>query len=230
MDAVILAGGLGTRLRQSVSHVPKPMAPVAGRPFLEFIVSQLAAGGIDRAILSVGYMADKVIAHFGTRFGDMAIEYEVEPEPLGTGGAIRACLARCTADHALVLNGDTYLDLDLAMIQAQWHATHVPFVLARIEADTSRYGRILLTDGRVSGWSEKGTSGAGLINAGGYVVPSALMSDCKLSTPFSFENDYLKHEIHQRRFEVVPVEGIFVDIGVPESYALANQLLASRHS
>jgi D-glycero-alpha-D-manno-heptose 1-phosphate guanylyltransferase len=113
-------GGFGSRLRSVVADVPKPMAPVAGRPFLDYVLANLRAQGVRHGVLSVGYLADKVISHFGRRFGDVEIDYEVEDRPLGTGGAIAAALQHCRADPVLVLNGDTYLSLDLAALAAQW--------------------------------------------------------------------------------------------------------------
>jgi D-glycero-alpha-D-manno-heptose 1-phosphate guanylyltransferase len=114
MEAIVLAGGRGTRLQDVVPVLPKPMAPIAGRPFLEIVLCLLARKGFRRAVLSLGYMADKVVACFGDHFSGMDLIYEIEPRPLGTGGATRQALARCNADHVFVFNGDTYLDLEVA--------------------------------------------------------------------------------------------------------------------
>ena len=113
-EAVILAGGYGTRLRQVVADVPKPMAPIAGRPFLEIQLEFLARQGVGHAVLAVGYLGHVIVGHFGDRFAGIELSYAVEDSPLGTGGAIQKALRLCRGDRAVVLNGDTYLDGDLA--------------------------------------------------------------------------------------------------------------------
>ena len=107
MEAIVLAGGFGTRLRQVVADVPKPMAPIADRPFLEILLGSLARKGFSQVVLSLGFMAEKISDHFGARFAGMDIAYVVEETPLGTGGAIRLALDACTQDHVFVFNGDT---------------------------------------------------------------------------------------------------------------------------
>ena len=119
MEAILLAGGIGTRLRSVVPNLPKPMAPVAGRPFLEILLNSLAKKGFKRVVLSVGYMAEKVVSHFGYNFVGMELVYEIEETPLGTGGAVCKAIAQCNTDHVFVFNGDTYLDLEVAEVVAQ---------------------------------------------------------------------------------------------------------------
>ena len=126
MEAIVLAGGLGTRLRSTVPDLPKVMAPVCGRPFLEILLSSLATKGCRRAILSLGYLAHRVQDHFGPRFAGIDLAYEVESVPLGTGGALRRALDRCEADHVLVLNGDTYLDLEIEEVESRWQQKPLP--------------------------------------------------------------------------------------------------------
>ena len=112
MEAIVLAGGFGTRLRQVVTDVPKSMAPIAGRPFLEILLGSLARKGFQRIVLSLGFMAEKISDHFGTHFAGLELAYVVEETPLGTGGAVRLASTACTQDHVFVLNGDTYVDLE----------------------------------------------------------------------------------------------------------------------
>jgi D-glycero-alpha-D-manno-heptose 1-phosphate guanylyltransferase len=161
MEAIILAGGLGTRLRQVVSDLPKPMAPIAGRPFLEILLTFLA-----RVILSVGFMSGKIVEHFGAQYAGMALVYEVEREPLGTGGAIRAALTRCLDDHVFVFNGDTYCDLDVDGLERTWQHSRGPIVVVREVSDTARFGRVEIAGERIAAFREKGVSGTGMINAG----------------------------------------------------------------
>lgn len=226
MEAIVLAGGLGTRLREVVSDVPKVMAPVAGRPFLEILLKALARKGFQRVVLSLGYLADVVVHHFGSRFAGMELLYEIEQSPLGTGGAMRAALGRCTGEHVFVFNGDTFLDLEAADVDQQWSRHLSPIIVARDVPDTSRYGRLDVQDGRVLGFFEKGMSGPGLINAGCYVVSRGILDAFELGQAFSFETDFLPGAVKQQRFEVFVTRGHFIDIGVPADYARAQSELA----
>lgn len=226
MEAIVLAGGFGTRLRQVVPDLPKPMAPVAGRPFLEILLSGLARKGFTRIVLSLGFMAEKIIDHFGNTYLGMELVHEVETQPLGTGGAIRAALARCISDHVFVFNGDTYLDLEIDDLERLWQSAHRPVIVAREVGDTARFGRMEISDGRVSAFLEKGLSGPGLINAGCYVLPKDALDEFPLHAAFSFESEYLARYLQRIRFEGFVTHGRFIDIGVPEDYALAQTALA----
>ncbi len=238
IDAVVLAGGFGTRLRSVVPDLPKPMAPVAGRPFLEILLGSLARRGVRRAVLSLGYQADVIQRHFGTRFstaaGDVDLAYCVETTPLGTGGAIRFALDTCTGPLALVVNGDTYLDLDLNALLAAHGAGTDPVIVGRALDDAARFGRLRCEGDRVVGFSEKGADGGkggdpggpGVINSGHYLLPTALFSGSPLPAAFSFETDYLPVAVQQRRFALYLTQGAFIDIGVPDDYQRAQTSLA----
>lgn len=222
MDAVILAGGFGTRLREVVADVPKPMAPVAGRPFLEILLDVLARQGVGRVTLSTGHLAHVVSNHFGRRYAGMELHYEVESVPLGTGGAIAAALPHCRGDHALVLNGDSFVELDVQALEQRWRG--VPMMLARHVDDTSRYGRLHVREGQVVGLLEKGCSGPGLINAGVYVLPLNELAQQPIAPPFSFEVDVLMPRLAMRPYDLVVAEGLFIDIGLPDDYRRAQHL------
>jgi len=226
MEAIVLAGGFGTRLRQVVPDWPKPMAPVAGRPFLEILLTSLARKGFRRVVLSLGYMAEKVVAHFGDRFAGMELIYEIEKTPLGTGGAVRQALERCKADHVFVFNGDTFLDIEAVDVEAHWQTHHAPIIVAREVPDTARYGCLDTDNGRVLGFSEKKVAGPGLINAGCYVLPSDILDGFALGKPFSLETDFLAKSVATRRFDLFVTHGHFIDIGVPEDYTRAQTELA----
>jgi D-glycero-alpha-D-manno-heptose 1-phosphate guanylyltransferase len=226
MEAIVLAGGFGTRLRPLVSDLPKPMAPVAGRPFLEIVLGGLARNGFRRAVLSVGYLAEKIVEHFGGSFDGMSLVYEIEDTPLGTGGAVRAALEQCRGDHAFVFNGDTYLDLEVREAETLWHERGDPIIVARAVPDASRYGALLVEAGRVEGFLEKGSTARGLINAGCYVLPRDILDAYPLGLPFSLEADFLATAVRRRRFVVFETRGLFIDIGVPEDYRRAQTLLA----
>ncbi len=217
MEAIVLAGGLGTRLRDRLEGLPKPMAPVAGRPFLEILLAQLAQSGCTRVILSVGHLHEAIEKHFGSAWRGMALEYEVETTPLGTGGAIRTALVRAREQNVLVLNGDTFLQSNYAAM-IEFHANqHARMTMAvSAQPDIARYGGVVLDGNRVIGFEEKGRSGPGWINAGVYVLRANLDWPRHLHEKFSFETDYLAPEISRLSPAAYKVEGFFLDIGIPE--------------
>lgn len=228
MEAIILAGGFGTRLRQAVPDWPKPMAPVAGRPFLEIVLSSLVRKGFERAILSLGFMAETISSHFRQHFAGIELAYVVEDSPLGTGGALRLAMTACHRDHVFIFNGDTFLDLEVGCVEKVWQAHRRPIIVGREVDDTSRYGRLLVEADRVVGFAEKGVSGPGLINAGCYVLASNQLelAGFPLHQPFSVETDYLAREVALKPVDVFVTKGRFIDIGIPEDYVLAQTLLA----
>lgn len=227
-EAIVLAGGFGTRLRQVVADVPKPMAPIAGRPFLEILLGSLARKGFARVVLSLGFMAEKISGHFGARFAGLDITSVVEDTPLGTGGATRLAATACTQDHVFVFNGDTYLDLEVELLERQWQAKRHPIVVGRQVPDTMRYGQLVVDGDRIIRFAEKGIVGPGLINAGCYVLPTDALAQFPVNQPFSIETDYLVPEVARATVEVFVTEGVFIDIGIPEDYVRAQTLLAAR--
>ena len=181
MEAIILAGGLGTRLSSRLKGIPKPMAPVSGRPFLEIQLNQLSRAGCARVLLSVGYLHEVIQDHFGSFFRGMRLDYVIENAPLGTGGAIRTALARAAEDDVFVLNGDTFLQTDYAAM-LQFHTTEVVDLTIAIthQPDMTRYGGVLVEGARIVGYQEKGRSGPGWINAGTYVVKRNIVGSSRV--------------------------------------------------
>ena len=228
MEAIVLAGGMGTRLKAVVPDLPKPMAPVAGRPFLEIVLSALADKGFSRVILSVGYKAEVIVSHFGQRFSGMAISYEIEESPLGTGGAMRAAMSRCDGDHVFVFNGDTFLDVEATDIERNWSWRRTPLIIAKQVKDAERYGTLKVEGRRVLGFYEKGVHGPGLINAGCYILPTDVLDRYDIGQAFSFETDYLPEAVQRNHFEYYMTNGLFVDIGVPEDYLLAQSIFGDQ--
>ena len=226
MEAIVLAGGFGTRLREVVPDLPKPMAPVAGKPFLEILLCSLARKGFTRVVLSLGFMSEKIIAHFGDRYAGIDLVYEVETQPLGTGGAIRAALTRCMKDHAFIFNGDTYLDIEADEIELLWQTSRHPVIVVREVPDVARFGSVEMRGGRVQRFFEKGNTGPGLINAGCYVLPKYILNAFPLGSPFSLETDFFAGNLQRLRFEGFVTHGRFIDIGVPDDYARAQVELA----
>jgi D-glycero-alpha-D-manno-heptose 1-phosphate guanylyltransferase len=226
MEAIVLAGGLGTRLRPVVAEVPKVMAPVGGRPFLEIVLSQLAGQGFKRVILSLGYMAHKILAHFGHDFQGMEMVHQVEDEPLGTGGAIRYAMGQCLSDHVYIFNGDTYLEIETGPLEDLWHRWQQPVIVAREVPDTSRYGRLRTDNRKVVGFDEKDKTGPGLINAGCYLFPVQIVEEFPQKTHFSIEHDFLSSLVLKKAVRYVVAQGKFIDIGIPGDYLQAqNKLL-----
>lgn len=225
MEAIVLAGGFGTRLRELVPDVPKPMAPVAGRPFLEILLGTLSRKGFRRVVLAVGFMAEKISCHFGKQFAGMELVYVVEEQALGTGGGARLALANCEQDHVYIFNGDTFLDLEVDAVERLWQIHRHPIIVGRAVPDTARFGRLLVENGRVTGFAEKGQMGPGLINAGCYVFRREQLDAFAANEKFSLETDYLTYAVKQTRMEVFVTEGVFIDIGIPEDYLRAQRLL-----
>ncbi|MGB6975674.1 MAG: nucleotidyltransferase family protein [Terracidiphilus sp.] len=253
MEAILLAGGLGTRLRSRLTNVPKCMAPVGGRPFLEILLDQLCAAGCSRAILSVGHLRHVVMQRFRESYRGLPIDYVVETSPLGTGGAIRLALGSVRQSCALVLNGDTFLAIDLQKLLASHtaHGAAMTMAIKEVE-DTGRYGGVVVKDGEVIGFREKNRSGAGQtnagqaskgqaskgqaskgwINAGVYVLNTAFPWPEKLgpdavSNRFSFETDLLALHLARIRPRAFPCAGYFLDIGVPQDLDRAQCELAN---
>lgn len=222
----MLAGGFGTRLSQVVTAVPKPMAPIRGRPFLEILLALLAAKKVQRVVLALGHMADAIRRHFGGAFAGLQIDYVIEEAPLGTGGAIRLAMTQCDQDHVFVFNGDTYLDLEIASVEQHWQRERAPIIVGREVPSTARYGRLTVERGRVTGFAEKGQPGPGVINAGCYVLNRGQLDAYSLNTPFSIEQDYLGKAVVRERFDLFMTRGQFIDIGVPEDLERAQRELA----
>lgn len=217
MEAIILAGGLGTRLRSRLSGIPKPMADIDGRPFLAILLDRLADSGVTRILLSIGYLSEAIINYFGTEWRHMKIAYVQEASPLGTGGAIRCALADAHADSVLILNGDTWLETDYRAIMNFHNAQHatITLALAWVE-DRGRYGGVNTVDGRVTGFQEKGSDGPGWINGGVYAVRRDFPWPANLPNKFSFETDVLLPHLAHLQHAVYETKGYFLDIGVPE--------------
>lgn len=226
MEAIVLAGGMGTRLRTVVTDLPKPMAPVAGRPFLELLLRSLASKGFTRVILSTGYMAEKISGHFGSCFAGVELDYSVELNPLGTGGAVSQAARLVREDHFFVFNGDTFLDLDARVVDAIWQRTRKPVIVAREVEDTERYGRLDSAQGHVIRFAEKGKAGPGLINAGCYVFHADQFSAVEPGARFSLETDFLAPLVERTTVALYVATSLFIDIGIPSDYARAQHLLA----
>lgn len=221
MECIILAGGFGTRLRSVVSDVPKPMAPIGDRPFLELLMDYLMDYGCTHFVLSTGYMHEKISAHFGETYRSVPVSYAVEKEPLGTGGGIRNAMQYCREENVVVLNGDTLFRIDYDDLQRFFHAhpTRLAVVLRQVD-DTARYGSVS-TDcsDRIIRFTEKNaTGGVGTINGGIYIMNRTLLDSYTIGEPFSFEKDIMQRLFCEEAFYAYTSGAYFIDIGVPEDY------------
>lgn len=225
-EAIVLAGGMGTRLQSVVSGVPKPMADINGRPFLAYLLDHLVGQRVDKIILSVCYLHETIVSYFGTSYRSIALEYAVEDEPLGTGGAVMAALPLVTAADVLILNGDTYFPIQLDTLYQYHQDTGSSYTLSLKEMqDASRYGIVEIDrDGRISSLAEKREGASGLINCGVYLVKTSFLSSLTLPAKFSLERDVLEKLFRDFPFYGRPFDCFFVDIGVPEDYLYFNRV------
>lgn len=223
MQAIILAGGFGTRLRSVVADVPKPMAPIQGRPFLAYLMDYLKIHGMTEIVLSVHYLREQIQDYFKSSYRDIQISYAVEDEPLGTGGAILKSLSLIDPTQPVfVLNGDTFLKLNYQAMYSRYLSSQSLLTMAlRKVSDCSRYG-VVVTNGDIANeFQEQGGHYPGLINAGVYLLNPSLFETFSLPEKFSFERDFLFPSISTLKPQAFIVDEYFIDIGVPEDYARA---------
>jgi D-glycero-alpha-D-manno-heptose 1-phosphate guanylyltransferase len=224
MEAIILAGGLGTRLRSVVSEVPKCMAPVAGRPFLEYLVNLLKSAGVSRVIFSVGYLREAVIGWVEEHDFPFECTFAIEEEPLGTGGGIMNALAKAREDDILVLNGDTFFNSDLRKFMDSHIRGGVPVSLAlKPMTDFDRYGKVSVgAEDKVMEFAEKRPCRQGLINGGIYALKRQSDIFRNLPKKFSFEEELLKPLSAAGMVKGYSFDSYFIDIGIPSDYSRAQ--------
>jgi len=207
--AILLAGGLGTRLRPVVSDVPKAMAPVQGKPFLAHLLEHLARQGIRDVILGVGYKKELIKNYFGGSYGPVRIRYSQEEEPLGTGGALRKAMHR-VEDAAFVLNGDTFFDIDLRALRKEHRETGADITIALTAVTGDRYGAVSAGEGTFS-------------NGGTYYLSKKVFDNIETPEQCSFEKDVIEKYKDTLDIRGKVFDGYFIDIGVPEDYARAQK-------
>jgi D-glycero-alpha-D-manno-heptose 1-phosphate guanylyltransferase len=220
-EAIILAGGLGTRLKEFSGDGPKSMADINGRPFLEYQLDYLDRWGLRRVILSVGYQKEKVIQHFGNQYKSLEIAYAIEEEPLGTGGAIVNSLRQVQGFSTFIFNGDTYFDVNLQRLDDFRKIKEADLVLAmRFEIEPARFGLLEFdNNNRITQFLEKSDGiEEGYINGGVYVVRKDYLLRFGMPEKFSFEKDFLQQYFHTEEFYGMRCFSYFRDIGVPEDY------------
>jgi D-glycero-alpha-D-manno-heptose 1-phosphate guanylyltransferase len=225
LEAIILAGGLGTRLKGVVDDLPKSMASVNGHPFLEYLLNYLLGQGIHRIILSVGYKKDMIQAYFKDHYKGMTITYAIEEEPLGTGGGITNAFRQVEDKLAFTLNGDSLFRIDFTAMLRAHTASGADLTLAlRYLEDTGRYGTVKINnEKRITGFMEKDPeSGDGYINGGVYLINKEFFEKSKFPEKFSMEKDCFEKCFEQTRIYSYISKGYFLDIGIPEDYQKAQ--------
>jgi NDP-sugar pyrophosphorylase family protein len=225
VTAAILAGGLGTRLRPVLADRPKVLAPVRGRPWITFLLDQLAEAGWREAVLLAGHRTEQVRAVLGSCHGGLHLRYAAEPEPLGTAGALRHALPLLHSSQVLLLNGDSYAEVDLTAFLAfhRRRPTAGSLVLAHV-ADAARFGRVAAdADGRILNFTEKQAAGPSWINAGVYLLDRHLLATIPVGRPVSLEREMFPRWLVGAGLSGFRGAGRFLDIGTPESYAAAEE-------
>jgi mannose-1-phosphate guanylyltransferase len=230
-DAILLCGGAGLRLRSVTGDAPKSLASIGDRPFLELLLSQLRRYGFHRVILAVGYRNDAIRAHFGDRALGLTLEYSIESEPLGTGGALRKAADLVESGSALIMNGDSYTDADLSAFAADYRDAKADVSMVVVPAD----GRVdcgLVSVGascKVVGFKEKqSSSGTQHVNAGIYMVSKRILFDVPIGLQVSLEAELFPRWLAEgKSLRAFSYSGSCIDIGTPERYRSAQDSLAN---
>ncbi|EAI3822449.1 D-glycero-D-manno-heptose 1-phosphate guanosyltransferase [Campylobacter coli] len=216
MQAIVLAGGLGTRLKSVVQNLPKPMAPINGKPFLAFVLEHLKKQGITEIILSISYKYELIQEYFEDEFHGIKIYYNIEKELLGTGGAIKDAL-KFVKNEVYVLNGDTFFDIDLKKLALD--NSKICIALKQMQ-NFDRYGTVNIDDqGIVTSFEEKVFKKQGLINGGIYLLKKDIFDKFNLEKKFSFE-EFLQENYKSLKIQTQIFHDYFIDIGIPEDYFL----------
>lgn len=228
-DAIVLCGGAGLRLRTANPNVPKSMSTIGGRPFLEILLKQLRRYGFERVILAVGYRKEAIRSHFGTRAFDLSLEYSEEDSPLGTAGALRRAADLVESDLSLVMNGDSYVDVDLEGFVKNHQETNAEASLVVVPKDQrADCGFVSVGEhGQVVEFKEKQFSpGRSYLNGGMYLISRILIFEIPPSTKISLEEEMFPKWIKSgKRVRAFPTSGMCVDIGTPDRYLQAQHML-----
>ncbi|QKJ22278.1 nucleotidyltransferase family protein [Poseidonibacter lekithochrous] len=220
MEAIVLAGGLGTRLKSVVSELPKPMAPICDRPFLEYILNYLHKNGIKRVILSVGYKWETIKEYFGYSYENMELIYSIENEPLGTGGAIKKAMDKIKNKIFFIINGDTFFNIDLKNLTLK-EDSKLMLSLKKMN-NFDRYGCVEHKNGYITEFREKEYYERGDINCGIYLASTDIFDKYNIEYKFSFE-EFIQNNFKELRTTSEVFDNYFIDIGIPEDYALAQK-------
>lgn len=224
-DIIILAGGMGTRLKEEVTGMPKAMAPINGKPFLEYLLNYINKTGFQKVIISTGYLTKSIENYFKEKYRSVEIEYAAEKEPLGTGGGIKLAVRKVTTPYFIVLNGDTLFRINFQDF-FQDHVENLAnmTVALRKVDDASRFGQVEFDEqGVIRAFKEKSTdSQPGYINGGIYIIKTKFFKKQQFPDKFSFEKDWLQKQVGSGEFFGRVFNDYFIDIGIPEDYKRAQ--------
>ena len=231
-EAIVLAGGLGTRLRSEIGEFPKPLAPINGEPFLTHVFKYLQKNGINKVVLSVGYKWELIEEKYGKQWKDISIKYAVENERLGTGGAMKLAMEQIDSDDFYVLNGDTLFDVNLLTLETFHFKNKAQCSLALKELkNVDRYGCVDIQGDKIASFQEKEFRKETIINGGIYCVNKSITNEFPKTTIFSFESDYLEINTLKKSIYGCLFNEYFIDIGIPEDYkAFENKIIEENKS
>jgi len=225
-EALILAGGFGTRLKSIVNEIPKPMALIKDLPFLSYLLEQLHKYKFDKIILAAGYKSEVIESYFGTSYKSIKLVYSVEDKPLGTGGAISKAMGLIQSDYCIILNGDTFFEVDLEDMEKMFRQSNSGLMVAlKPMVNFDRYGAVVIGSKKIVSFNEKKFCANGLINGGIYIVNKNWFEEKSIGEVFSFEKDILEKLVSKDKITYYISEGYFIDIGVPEDYIRASEEL-----
>ena len=226
MKAIVLCGGFGTRLGDLTRKTPKPILPVAGKPFLEHVLDQIILAPIDEIILAVSFEWEKIKLVIGNSWRGVPVTYSIESQPLGTGGAIKLAMTSAQIKEALVFNGDTLLKVNPDELRVFSEKNHADVGIAlKVMDDCARYGSVSIDESnRIIEFSEKGNQKAGLINSGVYYLRNSILDQIK-QNKFSFENEFLVPMSNRLIFYGMKTVAYFIDMGVPDDFYRAQMEL-----
>ncbi len=225
-EAIILAGGLGTRLQGVIKDIPKPMATINGKPFLKYLLDYLSMYQIERVILSVGYKYEVIEQYFGKKYKNIELVYAIEEEPLGTGGGILNACKYLNNNLFYLINGDTFFDVNLNELTTFHNSQKADFTLAiKPMKHFDRYGTVEISNNRILKFNEKKYMDKGFINGGVYLLDNKILQSLNFPQKFSFEKDFLELYLSKYYFAAYVTDNYFIDIGIPEDYLLAQKEL-----
>ncbi len=219
MQAIILSGGFGTRLRSVVSDLPKPMANVLGKPFLEYILDELNDYHFDKVVLAVGYKKEAIMDYFGNSYKNIKLVYSIEDEPLGTGGCIKKALSYIDDPYVFILNGDTMFKIDFIKMAK----LNCLSIACKHLYNFDRYGEVKISNQKIIGFLEKTYVQQGYINGGIYYMPKNIFDAYQLPTKFSLEKDFFEKYMKELNIQAFLSDDYFIDIGIPEDYLKAQE-------
>ena len=226
MVAIILAGGFGTRLKNKIKDIPKPMISINGKPFLDYVFNQLIRNDITTVIVSIYYKGEIIVQRYGRSYKGLKIIYSIDNAPLGTGGAVREAIKKVNDNNVFIINGDTFFDINMNELMENHRAKNndITLSLKRMK-NFDRYGYVKTTyEGEIKSFEEKKYQSIGKIDGGIYVIKKGLFEH-KKSNMFFLLTDYIKAHLIEQKIGSITFDSPFIDIGIPEDLEKAGELL-----